>query len=43
VARFGTSEQRADATTLLEDTKRKLYAILATPPTPDADSTPDAE
>jgi DNA-binding PadR family transcriptional regulator len=35
VARFGTSEQRSAATELLEDTKRKLYAILATPPTQD--------
>jgi DNA-binding PadR family transcriptional regulator len=29
VARFGTAEQRAAATTLLEDTKRQLYVILA--------------
>ena len=33
VARFGTSEQRTAATAVLEDAKRKLYAILATPPT----------
>jgi DNA-binding PadR family transcriptional regulator len=45
VARFGTSEQRDAARTVLEDTKRTLYAILATPPTPtpDADADADAE
>jgi len=34
IARFGTTEQRDAATTVLEDTKRKLYEILATPPAP---------
>jgi len=36
VARFGSPEQRAAATEVLEDTKRKLYAILARPDQPDA-------
>ncbi len=31
IARFGTTEQREAATGVLEDTKRKLYDILATP------------
>jgi len=34
IARFGTTEQRDAATTVLEDTKRKLYEILAAPPSP---------
>ena len=33
IARFGNTEQRDAATVVLEDTKRKLYEILATPPT----------
>lgn len=37
VARFGTAEQRAAATTVLDDAKRRLYEILATPP-PDEDT-----
>jgi len=32
VGRFGTSEQRDAATAVLEDAKRRLYAILAEPP-----------
>ena len=31
IARFGSTEQRDAATTVLEDTKRKLYEILARP------------
>jgi DNA-binding PadR family transcriptional regulator len=31
IARFGTSEQRDAAREILDDTKRKLYAVLATP------------
>ena len=34
IARFGTTGQRDAATTVLEDTKRKLYEIPATPPAP---------
>jgi DNA-binding PadR family transcriptional regulator len=37
IARFGSTEQRDAATALLEDTKRKLYDILARPTQPDAD------
>ena len=32
IARFGTAEQRDAATAVLEDAKRRLYAILAAPP-----------
>ena len=35
VARFGTPEQRDAATEVLEETKRSLYAILASPPPTD--------
>jgi DNA-binding PadR family transcriptional regulator len=38
VARFGTPEQRAAATKVLEDAKRNLYAILARPSADDADT-----
>jgi len=38
VARFGSTQQRDAATSLLEDTKRKLYEILATTPSNEADS-----
>jgi DNA-binding PadR family transcriptional regulator len=31
IARFGSAEQREAATTVLEDTKRQLYEILARP------------
>jgi DNA-binding PadR family transcriptional regulator len=37
VARFGTTEQRDAAKDVLEDAKRKLYAILASPPAPTDD------
>jgi DNA-binding PadR family transcriptional regulator len=37
IARFGSAEQRDAATKVLEDTKRKLYEILARP----ASDTPD--
>ena len=37
VARFGSTQQRDAATAVLEDTKRKLYEILARPNQPDAD------
>lgn len=43
VARFGTSEQRDAATTVLEETKRNLYAILATPPTATAEPAPETD
>ena len=33
IARFGSSDQRDAATTVLEETKRKLYEILARPTT----------
>lgn len=39
VARFGSSEQREAATKVLDDAKRALYSILATPPTPPTDPT----
>ncbi|MGB0111592.1 MAG: PadR family transcriptional regulator [Ilumatobacteraceae bacterium] len=43
VGRFGTIEQRDAATEVLEDTKRRLYAILASEPTPaDASAADDA-
>ena len=32
IARFGSGDQRTAATTVLEDTKRRLYAIMATEP-----------
>ena len=32
IARFGTADQRDDARAVLDDAKRKLYAILATTP-----------
>jgi DNA-binding PadR family transcriptional regulator len=38
IARFGTTEQRDAATVVLEDTKRKLYEILAAPPEPNEPS-----
>ncbi len=37
IARFGTTEQRDAATVVLEDTKRRLYEILATPPNDQGD------
>lgn len=42
IARFGNNEQRDAATAVLEDTKRKLYEILASAPTPpSADTSAD--
>src|SRR5690606_38391686 len=38
ISRFGTAEQREAATAVLDDTKRKLYAILADPPAPQSDT-----
>ena len=38
VGRFGTSEQRDAATAVLEDAKRRLYAILAEPPAAPSDT-----
>jgi DNA-binding PadR family transcriptional regulator len=35
IARFGTAEQRDAARTILDDTRRQLYAVLATAPPPD--------
>lgn len=41
IARFGTTEQRDAATAVLDDTKRKLYEILATAPSDTSDGTDD--
>ncbi len=35
IARFGSGDQRAAATAVLEDTARRLYAIMATEPSPE--------
>jgi len=46
IARFGNTEQRDAATAVLEDTKRKLYEILAAPsanPNPNPDPDPDEQ
>ncbi len=37
IARFGSADQRTAATGVLEETKRKLYEILARPSQPDTD------
>ncbi len=41
IAKFGTSEQRDAATKALEETKRHLYVILATPHNPTHDAGAD--
>ena len=41
IARFGTTEQRDATREILEDTKRKLYLVLATAPSPTSDDDTD--